>query len=332
MNHYENYMGRLLDLVFTNDPDQITIFESDLPMIKVDMPHNPLEIYVNIFAPMTVTPHQTFFRYNFFKADFNELNVHISSIDWCSRLEQCENCEDAVDFLYQEVRRGFAMFVPKKIANCSTHPSWQTLELRRLKNKKNKAHSKFKSTKNPTDYATYSLLRRNFISMQSSVYNEYILQTQANLLRDPSKFWSYVASKKKTSGFPSIMSYNNRESSNSEEICELFATFFKDVYIADDRTDTNINLRGISERLSLGSIYLSCEDILKKLQNIDVNKGGGSDEMPPIFLRSCAESLVQPLYCIFNRSLSTGVFPTQWKMSYITPIFKSGSRKKVENY
>lgn len=39
-NPYENYMGRLLDLVFANDSDKITLFESDIPMIKVDDPHN----------------------------------------------------------------------------------------------------------------------------------------------------------------------------------------------------------------------------------------------------------------------------------------------------
>lgn len=33
INHYENYMGRLLGLVFANDSDQITIFESDLLMV-----------------------------------------------------------------------------------------------------------------------------------------------------------------------------------------------------------------------------------------------------------------------------------------------------------
>lgn len=47
MNHYPNYMGRWLDLVFTNDSDKITVFESDIPMVKVDTPHIPLEILCN---------------------------------------------------------------------------------------------------------------------------------------------------------------------------------------------------------------------------------------------------------------------------------------------
>lgn len=332
INHYENYMGRLLDLVFSSDPDQITIFEADLPMIKVDLPHNPLEMFVNLFVPLTVSKNREFIRYNFFKADYNALNIHISSIDWCHRLDQYKDCDDAVEAFNKEVRQAFMKFVPKKKVVSSAHPAWYTPKLRNLKNKKNKAHSKFKLSKNLSDYVTYSAIRKDYISMQSTEYNEYLMRTQENLIHDPSKFWSYVASKKKTSGFPGTMSHNNHESSNIEGICELFAEFFKTVYVAEDVSDSDIDLRGVSEILSIGSIYLSHEDVLKSLQTIDVNKGCGPDDIPPIFLKSCADSLVKPLHYIFNRSLSTGIFPSQWKISYISPIFKSGSRKKVENY
>ena len=35
---------------------------------------------------------------------------------------------------------------------------------------------------------------------------------------------------------------------------------------------------------------------------------------------------------MFNRSLSTGSFPSFWKNSYLTPIFKSGNRSDILNY
>lgn len=34
---------------------------------------------------------------------------------------------------------------------------------------------------------------------------------------------------------------------------------------------------------------------------------------------------------MFNESLTHGVFPMLWKLSHLTPIFKSGSRTSVEN-
>jgi hypothetical protein len=35
---------------------------------------------------------------------------------------------------------------------------------------------------------------------------------------------------------------------------------------------------------------------------------------------------------IFNKSLSSGVFPDELKDAKITPIFKSGVRSEVNNY
>lgn len=42
--------------------------------------------------------------------------------------------------------------------------------------------------------------------------------------------------------------------------CQLFANFFESVNVADDVSDTNFDLYGISENLSLGSIYLSIDE------------------------------------------------------------------------
>ena len=84
--------------------------------------------------------------------------------------------------------------------------------------------------------------------------------------------------------------------------------------------------------MDIGSISLTADDVVNHLRNIDTSKGAGPDKISPILLKNCAESLSSPLLRIFNSSLSTGKFPTRWKTSYVTPIFKSGSRNNIENY
>jgi Reverse transcriptase (RNA-dependent DNA polymerase) len=54
--------------------------------------------------------------------------------------------------------------------------------------------------------------------------------------------------------------------------------------------------------------------------------------IPPLILKNCASAFALPLCLIFNRSLSTCVFPDKWKVSFVTPIFKSGRRNEVANY
>ena len=49
-------------------------------------------------------------------------------------------------------------------------------------------------------------------------------------------------------------------------------------------------------------------------------------------LRNTASSISTFLTALFNKSLSIGVVPSEWKSSNITPIFKGGNACLVTNY
>jgi hypothetical protein len=51
-----------------------------------------------------------------------------------------------------------------------------------------------------------------------------------------------------------------------------------------------------------------------------------------IVLKDCANVIAKPLTHIINSSLTTGVFPTDWKLSKLIPIPKSKPYNRVENY
>lgn len=72
--------------------------------------------------------------------------------------------------------------------------------------------------------------------------------------------------------------------------------------------------------------------VLQALQNLDLSKSSGPDEASQILLKNCAIWLSAPLQLIYNFSLSTRIFPSRWKSSYLTPIHKSGSRNDIGNY
>lgn len=71
---------------------------------------------------------------------------------------------------------------------------------------------------------------------------------------------------------------------------------------------------------------------MTELKLLDQSKSGGPDKIPPVFLNNCASNLAYPLYLLFNQSLKTGCFPTKWKFSFLTPIFKKGDKHEVINY
>lgn len=86
------------------------------------------------------------------------------------------------------------------------------------------------------------------------------------------------------------------------------------------------------DQVNVGNLQLSSNEVHNALLAININKGKGPDNIPPILLNKCAHGLRTPLTSIFNLSLGSGIFPDRWKTSYVTPVFKSGSRTNVMNY
>ena len=49
-------------------------------------------------------------------------------------------------------------------------------------------------------------------------------------------------------------------------------------------------------------------------------------------VKICDESLVKPLFNIFQFSLETGNFPSNWKRGNIVPVHKKGNKNLINNY
>lgn len=77
---------------------------------------------------------------------------------------------------------------------------------------------------------------------------------------------------------------------------------------------------------------VSTDDVCKCLQAVNPHKAVGSDHVPGVVLKSCARVLAEPLANIINASLSTGYVPLKFKISYVSPLFKSGDRTEAKNY
>ncbi|KAL1394814.1 hypothetical protein pipiens_011694 [Culex pipiens pipiens] len=164
-------------------------------------------------------------------------------------------------------------------------------------------------------------------------FRSYINNTQSSLKRDPSKFWSYVNSRKNVNRTPTDVSYRDVSSKSPADSANFFADFFKSVHSSDEIPPREQEFDNVpSHNLPLPLPILNDDDVLKALSDVDAAKGPGPDGIPPSLVKSCASSLAVPVKRLFNESLRQGVFPAMWKVASITPIHKSESTKKVENY
>ena len=72
--------------------------------------------------------------------------------------------------------------------------------------------------------------------------------------------------------------------------------------------------------------------VTKALQNLQVSKAPGIDNIPSIFLRDGADILSKPITQLVNLSLKLSSFPNEGKIAKVKPLFKKGSRLDPKNY
>ena len=75
------------------------------------------------------------------------------------------------------------------------------------------------------------------------------------------------------------------------------------------------------------------EDYLTKIKSsFTLEEATGHDGISNRILKIAAPFIPKKLTDIFNLSIGSGIFPSEWKIAKVTPIFKSGERNEPNNY
>ena len=129
---------------------------------------------------------------------------------------------------------------------------------------------------------------------------------------------------------------DDTEITNSYEIANAFNTYFTTIgeSLANELPQSDIDpisyLNPVNSSFSLEK--LNVETVIESLKAVNSNKATGPDNIPGRVLKIAAEFLFPSLTAIFNRSLSMGIYPDDWKMARVLPIFKSGEKSDLGNY
>ena len=83
----------------------------------------------------------------------------------------------------------------------------------------------------------------------------------------------------------------------------------------------------------LSSVSCSPKEVHKLLSTLKIKTASGPNGLSSHMLRNTATAIASSLSNLFNLSLSSGVVPSEWKLSNVTPVYKgSGDQKYVTNY
>ena len=73
-------------------------------------------------------------------------------------------------------------------------------------------------------------------------------------------------------------------------------------------------------------------DVVRKLlSKLNESKAAGLDNIPNKLLKIAGDIVAPSLTQIYTKSISTGVFPTEWELARVSLIFKKGKRDDPNN-
>lgn len=337
MNGVYNVNGKLLDLVFVNEPNDCTITRSSPVTNPEDRHHPTIEIscpFPIVREPKTLHKREKVFCFK--QCNYQKLNILIRNTNWHELLSITNSCPFDIDLMTEKFYKTIYSIMDKCIPKFTVHkhsgPPWSSKQLSKLKNKKNKLYKTYKQSKKLIDYGKYSICRAKYNSLNTALYNNYINNMKMNFRQNPKSFYKFVNSKRRSHEFPSVMKLQNCESDDDVVISNMFADFFATTY-SDAQYDFSSSYPfKLDSNHTISFPLIDHADVARSLKRLKFSFNHGPDGVPNCLLINCAESLSAPLSLMFNTSIKYGYFPKYWRSSYIIPLFKSGRKSDVKNY
>lgn len=334
VNHIYNPYGRLLDLIFVNQPSEVSLFSSIPVAYPEDRYHPTIELQIvlpSISLPVAPRVIESKREYCFSKTDYVRLNSLLSAVQW-DYVFSSDNLDVNIRAFYETLHACISQTVPKASYHRDTGPPWNNGNLARAKNRKSKLYKRYTKSRASIDFCNYTIARSEYNIVNKRAYGEYLVSMKGRLRNDPKSFYKFVNSKRRSSGLPNSMKFGPNVANDDMSISNLFADFFSTTY-SEKKYDHSVSYPyDVFESYPINVLSVSETTVLDALRRLRITYSPGPDGIPSNILKFCADSLFDPLTRIFNDSLHTGYLPSLWKDSFIIPLFKSGSKIEVSNY
>jgi hypothetical protein len=138
--------------------------------------------------------------------------------------------------------------------------------------------------------------------------------------KNPKKFWSFIKGKKQeSSGVSPLRQTDGTLNSNPHTKAEILNCPFKSVFTKEDMS--SMTDKGDSPHNTMDPIIVTIPGVEKLLKNIKPYKATGPDSIPARLLNELSVQLAPVLTYIYQKSITAGEVPDDWKMAHAVPIF-----------
>ena len=182
-----------------------------------------------------------------------------------------------------------------------------------------KAFKKYSTMSYLVKYTETQRSYKNLIKTKKQQYITY-LNTEILKSKNPSTFWTAINKFRPK--------HPNQIDATIDDLYKHYKTSFSNN--KEQIVPTNLTILNLkNETLDCEITFYELETHLKQLKNL---KSPGPDNIPNEFIKNSPTTYKILILKLFNKIIETNSYPTEWCMSNIYPIYKSGPSKDPKNY
>jgi hypothetical protein len=170
----------------------------------------------------------------------------------------------------------------------------------------------------------------------------YFQEVISNSKNNSKEMWrninQLIGKTSKTTNVTSVKS-NDQIFTNKDDIAETFNDYFSKIVteLSNRIPPSNKGFEEYLERsVRLSAVFefksVSNNEVETVLSKLKVSKSSGQDKIPVKILKDSSDVCVSYLTYIYNCFLLSGIFPDDWKMAKVSPIYKSWNKQECGNY
>ena len=323
----------LIDVIFTQIGDNKTL---DSGVIELGISDHSLvylcrKVSLPKEAPKFVFSRQfKHYNANRFREDLNEvINLHTTSNDpnllWSNWKTMFLNiAEKHAPIRQRRVKCEYKPWLTNEIKKLSYHRDYLKRQSVRLGSTYyNEAYKKCKNNLN------------KLIKDTKEIYFKTKLSNANNSKESWQAINEFLNKKSKTTNVKQLI-VGEQVITGDKNIASCFNQYFSTIgsKLADNIKDSDIDPLSFVTPVEKSFHFrdITNNEVVEALKQIKSKKSPGIDGISTRLLKDASVVVAESLVSIFNLSLQTGIFPDDWKLAKVSPVFKEGTKTDCGNY
>ena len=185
----------------------------------------------------------------------------------------------------------------------------------------------------------------NSFSANSSDVEEDFSESIINT-KDSKFIWKHLRSinsptTNSSKTLPDELIINGQKITNSENVAAKLNDYFSSITdILNENSDESPNFEKLQRltdnKIPEGTLFhippITCDQVVSFISRFDASKATGIDGLGPRIIKLAAHVIAPSITKLINRSIITGIFPSQLKLAKVFPIYKGETKSDPSNY